>query len=303
MMRAIVVINPIAGGGRVSERMAEARALAVDTLGACGLHADVHFTSGPGDAHRAARAAAADGCSLIVAWGGDGTVNEVASAVAFGRVPIGIVPAGSGNGLARDLGLPSDAVRALRVAANGVERVIDAGDIDGSLFFNIAGVGLDAAIAARFAMRGVRQRGRLGYLTLTTGELLNARALRYALEIGAERLERRALMITFANSRQYGNGALIAPAARLDDGRLELVVVEAQSLARIAWQLPSLFRGTLRDSRGLVMRSITTAAVAGDDGRMLFHVDGEPKLGGTRLNVRVRPRALTVRCSDRAKRS
>lgn len=295
MTHATVIINPISGSGRVRSHMSATRTLVVDTLASCGVDAEVHFTKGVGDARRSASEAIAAGSPLVIAWGGDGTINEVACAAAFGSVPIGIVPAGSGNGLARDLEIPSDPAKALTIAAQGIDRFIDAGDVEGSLFFNIAGVGLDAAIAARFATRAVHHRGPLAYLKLTTAELLTRSAQVYALNIGQERLERRALMIAFANSRQYGNGALIAPAAQLDDGRLELVVVEAQSLMRIAWRLPSLFRGTLRNSRGLLMRSMTEAEVSGE-AKMLYHVDGETRTGGAVLKVRVHRRAVKVRC-------
>lgn len=294
MIRATVIVNPAAGHGRLRNRGREARQLALETLRACGFDADVRFTTGPGDARRWAREAAAAGSRLVVAWGGDGTMNEVASALAFGSVPIGLVPAGSGNGLALDLGVPGDPAAALRAAALGRDRTIDAGEIDGRLFFNVAGIGLDAAIAARFANREPGGRGRLGYLHLTASELMTRGAERYAIDIGAERLECEALLIAFANSRQYGNGALIAPAAKIDDGRLDLVVVERQPLVRIVARLPSLFRGTLRDSPGLLMRTIASAGVSGR-APMPFHVDGEPRMGGSMLTVRVRPGALIIR--------
>lgn len=293
MAHAAVILNPISGSGRAGRNLEATLALARDTLARCGVSSEVLVTAGSGDAHRHARTAAASGVDFVVAWGGDGTINEVASALAFGEVPLGIVPAGSGNGLATELGLPRDAVRALEVAARGTPRVIDAGEVNGALFFNVAGVGLDAAIAARFATRGVQHRGLLGYLKLTTRALLQFAAQPYDLRFDAEALSRRALMISVANSRQYGNGAFIAPAAQLDDGRLELVVVEDQSLVRILWRLPSLFRGTLRDSRGLLMRTITTAAIAGAS-PLAFHVDGEPRSSVSPLMVRVRPRALKV---------
>ena len=104
-------------------------------------------------------AALSRGATMCVAWGGDGTVNEVASALAFTPVALAIVPSGSGNGLARELGVPLDAVSALTVAIDGRDRIIDAGEIEGRLFFNIAGLGLDARIAHRFAVNGLARRG------------------------------------------------------------------------------------------------------------------------------------------------
>jgi diacylglycerol kinase family enzyme len=108
-------------------------------------------TERPGHAHQLARAALARGISTIVAWGGDGTMNEIASALAYTDAALALVPSGSGNGLARELGVPFDASAALDIAFNGRLRTIDAGEIEERLFFNVAGIGLDARVAHRFA--------------------------------------------------------------------------------------------------------------------------------------------------------
>lgn len=294
MTRATVILNPASGAARSRGRLEERIALARDSLAACGVEGDVRVTTAAGDAHQFARDAAGGMSSLVIAWGGDGTINEVASALAFSRVPLGIVPAGSGNGLARDLGIPPDATRAFRIAATGVERMVDAGEVNEHLFFNVAGIGLDATIAAKFAKRGPTRRGLLGYVQVATGTLLRAVARSYRVRIGSKAFETRALMITVANSRQFGNGAIIAPAARLDDGRLDLVVVEEQWLGRILLRLPALFRGTLRESRGLRMHSVAEADIE-CDAPVDFHLDGEPMGAVSRLAIRVRPAALVVR--------
>jgi YegS/Rv2252/BmrU family lipid kinase len=293
MTRAALIINPISGRGPTRDRAASKVSLARSTLASHGVSADVHLTEDIGHAHRLAQEALQKAVDLVIAWGGDGTINEVASALAFGSVPLGIVPGGSGNGLAGDLGIPSDPVAALAVAATGRERRIDVGDVDGKLFFNVAGVGLDAIIAARFAARGGR-RGAIGYLRLMAAELLRTRARPYSLIADGERLERTALMIALANSRQYGIGAFIAPAARLDDGRLELVIVEAQSLVRIVRRMPSLFSGTLKESPGLLMRSVVDVRITGE-APLVYHTDGEPRTGGSTLRVKVHAAGLGVR--------
>ena len=300
-MRALVIINPIAGSGRRPEIRARA-ALAESILGGHGCRATVRVTTAPGDARIFAHEAVADGVELVVAWGGDGTVNGVASALIGTGVALGIVPAGSGNGLARDLALPSDPARALTVAATGTLRAIDAGELHGSLFFNVAGVGLDASIAARLADPGAR-RGLIGYAAATVAELRQHEPWVYRIQIPAsdatpavpgERIERRALFVAFANSRQYGNGARIAPAARLDDGEIDLVVVEPLSPLRIAARIPALFLGTLRNGPGLVMRRAASFAISADR-PIPFHVDGEPRAGAETLALCVHPGALQVR--------
>ncbi|MGE3273858.1 MAG: diacylglycerol kinase family protein [Vicinamibacterales bacterium] len=296
MRRAVVILNPVSGTGRGRNAPAREAALARDVLAGEGLHADVQVTAGAGDAARLAHEAARSGAAVVIAWGGDGTINEVGGALAFGRVPLGIVPAGSGNGLARDLGLPLDRREALVVAARGSDRVIDAGELDGSLFFNVAGIGLDARVAALFADRSGR-RGLLAYAGLTVREVLRFRAGHYRIACGNGTMEHRAMIVAFANSRQWGNGAQIAPGARLDDGRLELVVVEDQPLVAIAARIPALFRGTLRAGRGVVMRAVMEGTIEAD-APMAYHVDGEPRQGGTCLRCAVRPAALAVRVPE-----
>lgn len=292
--RAALIINPISGHGAHGRRLAEHIVLARTTLANVGVDVDIEATGGPGDARRLARAAVERDASLVIAWGGDGTINEIGSAIASTNVPLGIVPAGSGNGLARDLGLPADPVRALIVAATGRERCIDAGAFDGELFFNVAGIGLDARIAERFATRGADRRGFGAYLRISARELTRYRPCEYTVRFDDRTIVRRALMISIANSRQFGNGAQIAPQARLDDGQLDLVIVEQQPLIRVAARIPALFRGTLRDGRGIVMHQLREVEVA-TPGTFAFHLDGEPRTAHDRVRVTTHAAVLRVR--------
>ena len=250
-------------------------------------------TTQPGDGYAFAQEAVAAGLAPVIAWGGDGTVNEVATALVHRQVPLGIVPAGSGNGLAADLGIPFAARAALEVAAAGRTLAIDAGEVNGNLFFNIAGVGIDAVIAARFAERGPGRRGLAGYLQLSASELFRYRCQSYQFTIDGEEIEHRAILIAIANGRQYGNRLLIAPGARLDDGLLEVVVVGDLSLVGVAWRLPALFRGTLSPGRGVVMRAARSIRLR-SAGEIPYHLDGEPRLASNELLARVMPKALLV---------
>jgi YegS/Rv2252/BmrU family lipid kinase len=291
--RAAVIINPRSGHGRYQRQIDADISLAREVLAARGLEAIVRTTTQPGDARTFAEEAANAGLAPVIAWGGDGTVNEVATGLVNRQVPLAIVPAGSGNGLASDLGLPFERRAALEVAAAGRTIAIDAGQVDESLFFNIAGVGIDAVIAARFARRGQGKRGFAGYLQLSASELLRYRCQSYQLEIDGDVVEHRALLVAIANGRQYGNRLLIAPGARLDDGLLEVVVVGDLSLLGIAWRLPALFRGTLAAGRGVTMRAARSLRLR-TDGEVPYHVDGEPRLASRELVARVLPKALLV---------
>jgi len=294
MRRAVVVINPLSGRGRYDDQVQADSTFARNTLAKHGIDAVVRHTTARGDAHRFAREAVADGVDLVVAWGGDGTINEVASALIHTQVPLAVIPAGSGNGLAGDLGVPFAPAAAFDVAARGRTLAIDAGQIDDAFFFNIAGIGIDAIIATRFAARGLRRRGPLAYLSITIGELVQYRAQVYKLTLDGEVLERPVMLIAVANGRQYGNRVLIAPGARLDDGLLEVVIVEPMSIPAIAAKLPSLFRGTLRAGTGISMRAAREIRVEAR-GEIPFHADGEPHVGRDVVTVRVHPAALRVR--------
>jgi YegS/Rv2252/BmrU family lipid kinase len=255
----------------------------------------VRFTEGPGHALELARAAVAARAAMVCAWGGDGTVNEVARVVAGTGTALGVVPAGSGNGLARELGIPRDPTRALDVALGRRERVIDAGDVDGHLFVNLAGVGLDAHVAACFNARGSARRGLWPYVALCTREIFRYQAREYDIRVGGgETWQERALLLVCANARQYGGGAVVAPTARPDDGHLELVVVAPRPPLVALRDALHLFRGTLDRAPGVRTARVTAVEIAAPD-PILFHVDGEAVMGGPVLTVRVCPAVLRVR--------
>jgi YegS/Rv2252/BmrU family lipid kinase len=259
-----------------------------------GVAGTVRLTEGPGHALELAQAAVVARATLVCAWGGDGTVNEVARAVAETGTALGIVPSGSGNGLARELGIPWDPVAALGVALGRRERVIDVGDVDGHVFVNLCGIGLDAHVAARFNARPRGRRGVWPYVAISAREILSYRAREYAIRVGGETWRERALVVVCANARQYGGGAVVAPTARPDDGHLDLVVVgERPPLVALRDAL-HLFRGTLDRAPGVRTARVTAVEIAGSE-PILFHVDGEAVAGGPAVTVRVRPAVLRVR--------
>ena len=258
-----------------------------------GFDATVVVTTGPGHASEATRAACARGVDLVVAWGGDGTMNDVARVLAFGPVPLALVPAGSGNGLARDLGVPKRPDAALALATGGRRWRIDAGEINQQLFFNVAGVGLDARIARAFAEHRGR-RGLSGYARVGSRELWRYRAEPYDVRwADASRWEGRALFIALANSRQYGSHGCIAPRARLDDGQLDIVIVADQPLWRVLARVPEFFSGSLREAGGVRMGTFGEARLSSESPWEL-HLDGEPRHLEGPLDVRVRAGALTL---------
>ena len=287
-----VIINPISGGPRPGQ--AEARAkLAADAVRLHGDEPRVFVTTHAGHARELAERAAADGARLVVAWGGDGTINETASALAFGRVPLGIIPAGSGNGLARELGIPVNPQAALARALGATPRAMDVGEIQGRRFVNITGIGLDAHVAARFNAPDNPRRGLRGYTAIVWRALVGYVPQRYRITADGRTSERTAILISIANSPQFGNGARIAPGAVIDDGLLDLVTIEERSRLATVCAVPRLFTGTVDRVRGCTIERVRQITIEAD-GPMTFHVDGEPVDGGTRLDARVHHHALQI---------
>jgi YegS/Rv2252/BmrU family lipid kinase len=286
-----IIINPISGGVRPNEARARAE-LASAIVDRHGDPAEVFVTERAGHARDLTRAAVARGSRLVMAWGGDGTINEVASALAFGEVPLGIVPAGSGNGLARQLGVKMQPADAIRLAIAAEPRRVDLGELGNRLFVNAAGVGLDAYVASRFNARAGR-RGLMTYALITANALRTYRPSEYAITTSEGSVRVRAVLVTAANSAEFGNGACIAPGARMDDGLLDLVVVAERSRLQTLIGLPRLFNGTVTQVPGCSIRRVTRATIESDR-PMAFHVDGEPVAGGTMLHLRIHPAALNV---------
>ena len=294
-MDAGIIINPIAGHGR-TEDVDRCVALARDTLSRCGIEGEVAVTKEPGHGRELARSLVERGAMTLVAWGGDGTVNEVASEAAFRGPNVGIVPAGSGNGLARELGLPlGDPSRALRTALEGTLRWIDAGELGGRLFFNVAGVGLDAQMAVAF--NRLSGRGPLRYFVSGFREILTYESSYYILRASDVAIRQSALIVALANTKQYGSNALIAPLARPDDGLLELVVLPPLTPLAALWQARRLFTGTLHHAPGVTTQSVRAVEIS-SDAMPWFHVDGEVFVPSDRLTATVHERALEFRCGS-----
>lgn len=292
-MRVTVIVNPISGFGATLHRAQRRVEEAEQVLRAAGADPDVLVTAHAGHAGELARRAVARGARRVVAWGGDGTVNEVASALAFGDVPLGIVAGGSGNGLARALRVPRRPADALRLAVVAPVRRIDAGEIEGRLFFNVAGVGFDAHVAHEFSRRA-RARGLSRYAAVVARELWAYVPRPVTVTIDGVTREHRALLLTIANGSQWGSGAVIAPSALVDDGFFDVVTVEPRSLLHAAWQVPRLFTGRIATARGVTIRRARDVVVAGTP-PLVYHADGEALIGdGPVLRARIRPGVLAV---------
>lgn len=287
MRRSIFfVINPISG---VRKNKQPLKHLIQQTLSPNKI--ELYETTGRGDAFRSARTARERAFDLIVAVGGDGTVNEVASALCGGGIPLGILPAGSGNGLARSLGIPLNLKLALQMLLQFHTKRIDIGKAGDRFFCNAAGLGLDAEVAFRFDR--TRRRGLLGYSILTAMEFFQFAPFYCSVSLDGNEIEARPFLLAFANSYQYGNGAIIAPQAQLDDGYLDLCLVEDISKMRMLAAMPRLFVGTLDRDPKVKYHKFKRATIT-MDGPIRYHVDGEPVATHSSLTVEIIPAALSV---------
>jgi diacylglycerol kinase (ATP) len=293
-MSIVAIINPISGAGADAAVRSRRVALVRSEAARRGMDVAVHVTERPGHARALAAASAAAGVDLVIVWGGDGTLNEAGTALLGSETAIGLVPAGSGNGLAAALGVPREPRAALAVAFDGGVRRIDAGLMAGRAFFNIAGVGFDARVARQFNLRAAGTRGAWPYILLGAQEGFRYSAAEYRVQLGGEPRCLRALLIAFANGREYGMGARIAPAAQLDDGLLDAMVVEERSVLARFWHARHLVSGTAHLAPRVTTARVVSASVEAE-GPIEFHVDGEPGVADGRIEVQIVPGALKVR--------
>lgn len=290
--RTTIIINPISGrtGSRPGETECRGR-LVQQTADALGVAVDVQLTKAPGHATELARTALAEGAPVVVAMGGDGTVNEVARALIGTPVALGVVPCGSGDGLARGLSLPADRRAAVETALTGDVTRIDVGYANDHPFLNVAGVGFDAEIGRLFATR--TKRGALGYILMSAKHVWTYVSAHYDVVFDHERRSGPMFLVGFANSPQYGNGAVLAPQADVQDGILDVVIVKAGSALGQMWRARRLYWRPGAPAAGMDRLRTTTARITGD--RLMYHLDGEPFEAAGSITIRVERQALAVK--------
>lgn len=286
-----VIINPVAGASR-SHSVDKRKRLAHEVIDACHVDGDVRLTHGRGSATTIAGEMIGAGAATVVAWGGDGTINEIAKAVASAGGVLGVVPGGTGNGFARGLGIERRSRAALRTALAGAERRIDTGEIDQRFFVNVAGVGFDAHLASVF--NRLPSRSAAAYIRASLRELSSYRALSYTVRGETQAFTTKALFVTVANGPEYGAGAVIAPMACIDDGALDLICVPPRNVASLYWQARHLFTGTIDQIPDVRFVTAPTMEIVADR-PLVFHVDGEVYEGSDRLQIKVKPSSLRVR--------
>lgn len=252
---------------------------------------DFVVTEYAGHAHQIAKDCIQENYDVVAAIGGDGTVNEVASALVHSDVALAVVPMGSGNGFARGLNIPMSIHRAAKLLMNGAIAKIDAGRIEDRYYFVVAGVGFDALIGKLFDDSSLR--GPLPYFTIGLREFIYYRPEIFILKFDGRQVIAPALLVAVANTRQWGNGAIIAPYASVDDGLLDVCILHRINLFYGLYHLPKLFTGKIDKIRKYERYQTSELEIIRENPGP-FHSDGEPGYASKRIKLSVEQRVLNV---------
>lgn len=252
---------------------------------------EVVYTEYVGHAVEIAAQKAKEGVHAVVAIGGDGTINEIARSLVHTKTALGIIPCGSGNGLARHLQISMEPKKAIEIINEGIMDVIDYGKINDVPFFCTCGVGFDAFVSLKFAKAG--RRGPLTYLEKTLLESLKYQPETYELETEDGTLKYKAFLIACGNASQYGNNAYIAPQATLTDGLLDVTILEPFTVLDVPALSFQLFNKTIdQNSRIKTFRCQTLRIHRTKPG--VVHFDGDPMMMGENIDVKVIKEGLQV---------
>lgn len=292
--RIVFVVNPISGTQSkkailkwIDERLDRSR-----------YDYSIVKTDYAGHATQIAANAVQDKIDVVVAIGGDGTINEVARSLVHTETALGIIPCGSGNGLARHLHIPMEPKAAIDIINRGYELCIDYGKINNIPFFCTCGVGFDAFVSLKFADSG--KRGLLTYLENTLYESLRYQPETYEIENEEGTVKYKAWLIACGNASQYGNDAYITPQASLTDGLMDITIMEPFTVLDVPSLSFQLFNKTIdQNSRVKSMRAKKIKIHRVSDGVM--HFDGDPLMAGKELEVEIIPSGLRVIASENKK--
>ena len=266
----------------------------LDTCKKNASNCSIEYTQRRGHAISLANEAAKNGFDYVVAVGGDGTINEVARGLLNSETPMGILPRGSGNGLARHLGIPVALTEAIDNLFHHKVMKIDTLSINNKLSLNVSGIGFDGHVANLFANKKIR--GLVGYVRISVKEYFRFQEFEAEVSVDNKTELKKAFIIAVANSSQYGNNIKIAPLASVRDGMLHLTIMKKIPLYRFDY-IFSFLRGSFTNSEmfemleGKEVRIKTSQAVP-------YHIDGEPCGLNNSFNIQLRPASLSVLVPD-----
>lgn len=285
--RYLLIINPISGTGNKRGLAETVR----NCLSRDGVSVETVFTGGKGDATKFAAQAVTAGFDAVIAAGGDGTVNETATALCGTGVTLGIIPSGSGNGLARHLNIPVDSQASLDVIAKGYAVSCDYATVNGRPFFCTFGVGFDAAVSDAFARQS--RRGKFMYVKSALEEYMKFNPQVYTISANGKTITEEAFLVACCNASQYGNNAYIAPKANITDGLLDITIIHAGTPLDAAMVGVDLFTGYLdRNTMIHTFRAPSAVIYRTDEGPA--HLDGEPVTMDNIMDVKCHRHSLRI---------
>ncbi len=286
--KVLVIGNPIAG---ITKKHRYKKSIE-DELGRYFKEVSVVFSNSKGENHSFAKNGK-DYFDIIVAFGGDGTINEIASAILGSDVTLGIIPGGSGNGLARGLKIPLDVKKALEVIKHGSEVFIDVGKLDDTYFFNVAGFGFDAQIAKEFNHSIPSGRGIAKYVYCGLKEYTYFKPFKVTANLNGQTFEDEVIIVAIANFKEYGGRAVIAPFASPKDGKLEICFLKKIPFLEALTKLNVLFSGQIHTLP--IYKSFSTEKIYLKFSRPIpSHYDGETGKTLEEVSINVYPNLLKV---------
>ena len=286
--KVVFIVNPISGG----RRGVNISAIIKQRVDKNKFNFEIRQTEYAGHAIEISKQLVEEGTQIIVAVGGDGTINEIASQMIDTNSILGIIPRGSGNGLARHLGIPRMASKAIDLINLTNTTKIDTATVNNKPFISIAGVGFDAYVANLFAAS--RRRGFFTYFKIIAEKYHEYRPKSYTLKFGTGKLiETKAFFISFANSNQFGFNTSIAPNAKLNDGKLDICIVKKPFLVEIPLIANLLLLRKINLSPHVEIIPATSLVIQQTKNRVA-NIDGEAIKLGKELNINVNPLSLNI---------
>lgn len=286
--KIVFIINPISGG---KKKVDIPKAILAE-IDYDKFDVDIRFTERIGHAQEISKQCVEDGFDIIVAVGGDGTINEVASEMIGSDCILGIIPRGSGNGLARHLGISRSVNKALGLINSAHTFKIDTASINGKTFISIAGVGFDAKVAELFA--NSKKRGFLSYFKIIAEKYATYRPKKYSITLDSGKtMTTKALFISIANSNQFGYNTTIAPNAKLNDGKLDICIVKKPFLVEIPLIINLLLLRAIHLSPHVEIIPASKIIIVQSKNRKV-NIDGEAIELGKELNIKVNPLSLDI---------
>ena len=292
LINILFIINPISG----TVKKSGVEHLINENLDLSKYNYSIKHTQYPHHATEIAKQESTN-YKIIVAVGGDGTVHEVGLGLIHTNSTLGIIPMGSGNGLARHLKIPMSTKKAILLLNNFQSKPIDTVKINDTHFLGAGGIGFDAHISYLFAK--ATKRGFITYLQLSVKEFFSYNEHNYQLIIDGKIFYKKAFLITFANSNQYGNNAFIAPNAVIDDGWISIVILKKFSLIYAIPLAIKLFTKKINSSKFVEEIKVKKAQIISPSNEI--HLDGEPLLIENTINIEVLPLSLNVISNEKKK--